>query len=77
MRKCVNGGLVVEKSSLFGFRDPLVGISVAVEDYLLVFLYGLSDKLVERLCKVFCVFKFVRKLLELFRNYCVEYDVGI
>ena len=47
MRKCFNGGLIVEKTAFCGFDRPRIGIAVAVEDDALVFLNGLADEVVE------------------------------
>ena len=72
MCKRVGSGLEVVKSSLFGFLNPCFVVAVAVEYDSLVLLDGILDEVVERCLEVLGIFKNVCKLLQLFRNGCVE-----
>ena len=73
--KCVGRCLQVVKSTLFSLFYPGLVISVAVEDYALMFFYGLHYKVVKSLFKILRAFESVRKLFQLFRNGSVKNGV--
>ena len=76
VRNSVGGCPEIEKASFFSLPAPLIGVSVAVEDYIRIFLDSLFDKVVQSILEVVRFFKHIGKLVEGFGNDGVYHRVG-
>ena len=73
----VHSGIQPGQTALFCFFQPLVSIVVSVKDDALMLMNSAHDQVMESRTEICCVFQFIRKLTQAFRNNSIENNVRV